>query len=197
MISPRAMPVAVAGLLMLLTADLAAAGTAVFSYAVTGQANAVVDPMTGILTYAFTPDAPSATPLGPLLVSYSGMIDLTLTPPSGTTTALWDFDALGTFFGPGVETLLAADPDTLLAPFFGTSTITGGTGIFAGATGFTSYSGSFNVVTGVGSFVEFISITGPDVPGIPEPASWALLVAGFGLVGAATRRRRPRSVAGA
>jgi hypothetical protein len=30
----------------------------------------------------------------------------------------------------------------------------------------------------------------PDVsPGIPEPASWALLIAGFGLVGAAMRRR--------
>lgn len=27
------------------------------------------------------------------------------------------------------------------------------------------------------------------VPGIPEPASWALLIAGFGLVGAAMRRR--------
>lgn len=28
------------------------------------------------------------------------------------------------------------------------------------------------------------------VPGIPEPASWALLIAGFGLVGATARRRR-------
>lgn len=27
-------------------------------------------------------------------------------------------------------------------------------------------------------------------PGVPEPASWALLVAGFGIVGAAARRRR-------
>jgi hypothetical protein len=25
--------------------------------------------------------------------------------------------------------------------------------------------------------------------GIPEPASWAMLIAGFGLVGAASRRR--------
>jgi hypothetical protein len=25
---------------------------------------------------------------------------------------------------------------------------------------------------------------------VPEPASWALLIAGFGLVGAAARRRR-------
>lgn len=27
-------------------------------------------------------------------------------------------------------------------------------------------------------------------PGVPEPASWAMLIAGFGLVGAASRRRR-------
>lgn len=34
-------------------------------------------------------------------------------------------------------------------------------------------------------------------PAVPEPASWALMVAGFGLIGAATRRRRGRSVASA
>ena len=30
----------------------------------------------------------------------------------------------------------------------------------------------------------------PPVPGVPEPASWAMLIAGFGLVGMAARRRR-------
>lgn len=30
----------------------------------------------------------------------------------------------------------------------------------------------------------------PPAPGIPEPASWAMLIAGFGLVGSAMRRRR-------
>lgn len=34
-------------------------------------------------------------------------------------------------------------------------------------------------------------IFGPgDTPGVPEPASWAMLIAGFGLVGAGLRRRR-------
>lgn len=34
-------------------------------------------------------------------------------------------------------------------------------------------------------------VFGPgDTPGVPEPASWAMLIAGFGLVGAGLRRRR-------
>jgi hypothetical protein len=32
-------------------------------------------------------------------------------------------------------------------------------------------------------------------PGVPEPASWAMLIAGFGLTGAAMRRRRPMAAA--
>ena len=30
------------------------------------------------------------------------------------------------------------------------------------------------------------------VPGVPEPGTWAMLIAGFGLVGAMVRRRRLR-----
>jgi hypothetical protein len=37
---------------------------------------------------------------------------------------------------------------------------------------------------------------GPVTAGVPEPASWALLITGFGLVAAAARRRRLASVAG-
>ena len=44
---------------------------------------------------------------------------------------------------------------------------------------FSSQSGAF--LTGLG---------GNPAPGIPEPASWAMLIAGFGLVGARIRRRR-------
>jgi hypothetical protein len=29
---------------------------------------------------------------------------------------------------------------------------------------------------------------------VPEPASWALMLGGFGLVGLAIRRRRPRAI---
>ena len=34
----------------------------------------------------------------------------------------------------------------------------------------------------------------PVVPGIPEPATWGLMIVGFGMVGAATRRRARTSV---
>lgn len=42
--------------------------------------------------------------------------------------------------------------------------------------------------------VRPILITPPPVGGVPEPASWAMLVAGFGLTGSALRRRNRRSV---
>ena len=186
---------AVAGAIALLPLSMASAATAVFSYSVEGSANPIVDPATLVLSYTFVAFAPSPTPLGALTVTYSGNIDLTQVPPTGPTTALWDLGAASTFFGPGIEFLLAIDPLTGLAPFFGTSTITGGTGIFAGATGSTSYRGIFNVPAGTATFEERIEITGPNVPGIPEPASWALMIAGFGLVGRGMRHQRhPRAV---
>ncbi len=38
--------------------------------------------------------------------------------------------------------------------------------------------------------IDDITFTGGVGGGVPEPASWAMLIAGFGLVGAAARRRR-------
>ena len=45
-------------------------------------------------------------------------------------------------------------------------------------------------VGGTDATVRF-TLTGGDIsPGVPEPAAWAMLIAGFGLTGAAMRRRR-------
>jgi PEP-CTERM motif len=41
-------------------------------------------------------------------------------------------------------------------------------------------------------FANALAFTGsPSVGAVPEPASWALMIAGFGLVGSAMRRRKP------
>lgn len=180
--------------LVAMTASSASAATVIFTYTVTGRANATIDPVTNILSYAFVPSGPVATTIGSLTVNYSGDLDLTLLPPSGPTTATWDVAGRGSFFGPGTEAQFAADPETLIAPFEGTSTIAGGTGVFAGASGSTSYTGSFNVATGIAQFVERIEITGPNVSAVPEPATWGMMLLGFAGIGAVIRRRRATAV---
>jgi hypothetical protein len=53
------------------------------------------------------------------------------------------------------------------------------------ASGATLYSGSFDAQR-----VTSVSTTFDAAGAVPEPASWAMLIAGFGLTGAAARRRR-------
>jgi hypothetical protein len=49
------------------------------------------------------------------------------------------------------------------------------------------FGGQNNVVYAT---VDNLTLGSPAVSGVPEPASWAMLIAGFGLTGAAMRRRR-------
>lgn len=44
--------------------------------------------------------------------------------------------------------------------------------------------------TSGGIYLDNVSVTGPDPIAVPEPASWALMISGFGLAGTALRRRR-------
>ena len=62
---------------------------------------------------------------------------------------------------------------------------------FAGATTFDDVSGTPNNPRSNLWAFDILNVNSAQVvPGIPEPASWAMLIAGFGLVGAAARRRR-------
>jgi hypothetical protein len=45
-------------------------------------------------------------------------------------------------------------------------------------------------INGGGNAANFQVSTSPNLNAVPEPASWAMLIAGFGLTGAVARRRR-------
>ncbi|WP_313669041.1 PEPxxWA-CTERM sorting domain-containing protein [Sandarakinorhabdus sp.] len=72
----------------------------------------------------------------------------------------------------------------------GVFTINGNTISAGEAHGVIQFKGKFTSLTLTTNNVENWSGLTIGAPGVPEPASWAMLIAGFGLVGAAARRRR-------
>jgi len=165
-----------------------------FTYMVTGNANATqVGPL---LTYSFVPLEDASTLFGPLDVRYQGAIDFSLANPSGSTTTTWDFDAIGQFSGSGLE-FVGLPNASGLVPFSGTSVIdpSKGTGIFAFAMGTTFYTGSLNALTGIAAFTETVTIDGPGLAVVPEPATLTLLVTALGAAATARSRRRAKASA--
>ena len=51
------------------------------------------------------------------------------------------------------------------------------------------------VTLGKSSLTTDGTVLPPPQPGVPEPSSWAMMIAGFGLVGAMARRRKTATVA--
>jgi hypothetical protein len=98
--------------------------------------------------------------------SFSGIISGLLTAPAPNATV--NFQSLGTFTPSGALSGFSAG-DALLTVGF---TQTG------------------NLVPGRTPPAISGNFTFASVSAVPEPASWAMLVAGFGLVGVATRRRQ-------
>jgi hypothetical protein len=86
--------------------------------------------------------------------------------------------------------------DTWIGVHFGAGANLGGTvtafyKLNAGLTGLQTI--LLNITQGSSGFVMYKTGTAPPPPPpptIPEPASWAMMIAGFGLVGAAMRRRK-------
>lgn len=65
-----------------------------------------------------------------------------------------------------------------------------------GSTGYADFSnglrgvGVFEAVMGNADAAQFVIKTLTPSPGVPEPAAWAMMLGGFGIVGAAMRRRK-------
>ena len=96
-------------------------------------------------------------------------------------------------FGTGLTLVGAAafGSDTRLARFGGVSARFVLVDYADPATTSRSYSFGSLLVRGTGAFVDTL----PGASAVPEPANWAMLLAGFGIVGMAARRRQRSHVA--
>jgi hypothetical protein len=123
-------------------------------------------------------------------------------PPPGVASSYaggwfsFAFDLGDTLFGTTAGELTPIDG---MPGFFDSVvhyTVTGGTGRFLSASG---------TIEGVGVLnrtlprpINNLTLTGDlDLPAVPEPSSWALMILGFGAAGSLVRRRRARLVAAA
>jgi hypothetical protein len=145
---------------------------------------------------SFAPDnfvASGTSNLGDFSYTASHCITPPLPAPYVDGEFEWTFDngtlfgthagALGGPIGPG---LFSAVEDLVF---------TGGTGRYAGASGWAAFAGTVQfgalpdgtrVSFGEGSLIGEVT-----APGIPEPATWGLMIMGLGAVGYAARRRQP------
>jgi len=95
----------------------------------------------------------------------------------------------GTFDGGSTPSDIAGISDTSWL-----FTILGGTGRFAGASGTFDGTGLADARTQpTGISIDFAGNV--NAPAVPEPASWALMILGFGAMGLAMRRRGQRALA--
>ena len=170
----------------------AQAGVIPFSGTVTGVSGIVgVDAGCGAANFRTAID-PATTeghsPLGDFHFGTSTCISSGGAVSSGTFHIYFASDEFsGTFAGGSTPTLTTGISNTEWL-----FTILAGTGRFAGASGTFEGAGLADARTrpthvGIAFFGSAIT------PDVPEPASWALMIVGFGAVGLALRRR-PRGV---
>jgi hypothetical protein len=167
-------------------------------------------------TFAFTGTSSNDTPPPtPSALCAIGEVRVAFSPANSTATGNSNFGAFGptlahclslppTSYSGGIFDFAFAAGDDLTGTYSGFFTptatpgllnttvnfvATGGTGRFLGASGAFQAVGTldrrlprpFNDVTFSGTL---------NLPAVPEPATWAMMILGFGLTGAAVRRRR-------
>ena len=110
---------------------------------------------------------------------FIGTIQDLMTVPA--PNAVVSFNALGNFNPSGTLTAFETGPASLTVSFT--------------QTGALDNNGQQPAISGSFTFASPPSITDGGGAIVPEPASWAMLIMGFGLTGAAMRRRGARAVA--
>jgi len=183
---------------------------ALLALAGAGSASAVVLPFTG--TEMNDTPTPAPSPLcagGQVLVSFS--------PSTAITSGMSNFGAFGptmshcltpppTSYSGGVFDFAFAAGDDLVGTYSGHFTptgtpnllntfidfvVTGGTGRFEDASGWLHAEGLLD--RRVLRPINNVTLTGVlSLPAVPEPSAWALMILGFGAVGATLRQRRVR-----
>ena len=108
-------------------------------------------------------------------------------------------------YGDGLFSYAFAQGDVLMGTYFGSLTAsdvagvfdnvqyftaTGGTGRFLGSSGGFVGIGTLDLRPGANIFSQLQFEGLLNLPAVPEPTTWAMLITGFGLTGAVLRRRR-------
>jgi hypothetical protein len=118
---------------------------------------------------------------------------LTVTPFTATDGSAYSFTSTKGNFTGTLSDVLSAGPVSnrvLTAYALGTFTPAGTFASFAAGPASLTFSFTQNNANGAISGGFTMSTPPVAAPGVPEPAAWAMLIAGFGLTGAAMRRRR-------
>ena len=131
--------------------------------------------------------------LGDFGSTQSHCVGLTFPTPITSGIFTYDFQAGDQFFGTYTGSA-AFDPTIGAVRAIENLLVTGGTGRFLGATGSLSTTGALRLANGNANYSGVVSGR-LDMPAVPEPATWAMMILGFGAAGSMIRRRRVAAMA--
>ncbi|MEH3105124.1 MAG: PEPxxWA-CTERM sorting domain-containing protein [Sphingomonas phyllosphaerae] len=102
-------------------------------------------------------------------------------------------------FGTASNIIFSFDNASVTRSPLGTSVTITGTGLFTNGIAADATVGTFSLATssqnGMSSDVNFTFTSNASAGAVPEPGTWAMMLAGFAMVGAAVRRRRSTATA--